>query len=272
MSGLSSSRLGSALVAEHRKLVSTRIWWILALAMAAYLAFVGGVLALSISVTPPGEAAPPLVGIDAALSTYGVLNAIGYVFPLVVGTVAVTTEHRHGTIDQTYLAEPRRGVVLLAKLLGTVPVGLFLGVVGTLGLVATAAPVLAWQGQGSYLGSGRVWQTLLLGVVVTALWAVLGAAFGAVLTNQVAAIVVILAFTQFVEPVARVALGAFESVSGVAAYLPGAAADAVVGASAFSGFGGGDLLPRWVGALVLLAYVAVLGAVGWWRSSRHDVR
>ncbi len=148
----------------------------------------------------------------------------------------------------------------MAKLLGTVPVGLFLGVVGTLGLVATAAPVLAWQGDGAYLDSGRVWQTLLLGVVVTALWAVLGAAFGAVLTNQVAAIVVVLAFTQFVEPVARVALAAFEPVSGVAAYLPGAAADAVVGASLFSGFGGGDLLPRWGGALVLLAYVAALGA------------
>lgn len=264
-------RLRAALVAEHRKLVSTRIWWILALAMAAYLAFVGGVLALSATVTPPGEAAPQMVGIDAALSTYGVLNAIGYVFPLVVGTLAVTTEHRHRTIEQTYLAEPRRGVVLLAKLLGTVPVGMMLGVVGTLGLVATAAPVLAWQGDGAYLTSGRVWETLLLGVVVTALWAVLGAAFGAVLTNQVAAIVVVLAFTQFVEPIARVALAAFEPVSGVAAYLPGAAADAVVGASFFSGFGGADLLPRWGGALVLLAYVAALGLVGWWRARASDV-
>ena len=121
------SRMRAALLAEHRKLVSTRIWWILALAMAGYLAFIGGVLALSATVTPPGEGAPQLGGIDAALSTYGVINAIGYVFPLVVGTLAVTTEHRHRTIEQTYLAEPRRGVVLVAKLLARDAAGHLVG-------------------------------------------------------------------------------------------------------------------------------------------------
>ena len=66
-------------------------------------------------------------------------------------------------------------------------------------------------------------------IVVTA---VIGVAFGSVLTNQVAAIVVILAFTQFVEPIARLALGAFDVTDGIAKFLPGAAADGLVGLGA----------------------------------------
>jgi len=102
---------------------------------------------------------------------------------------------------------------------------------------------------------------------------VLGAAFGAVVPNQVAAIVAVLAFTQFVEPIARLGLSAVDSLSGVAAFLPGAAADSVVGASLFGEIsgGGGDLLPGWAGALVLLAYAAVLTVVGRWTTFARDV-
>ena len=64
-------------------------------------------------------------------------------------------------------------------------------------------------------------------------------AFGSVVPNQVAAIVVILAFTQLVEPIARIALGAFDLTDGVAKFLPGAAADALIGASLFGEMGGG---------------------------------
>ena len=45
----------SAVVAEYRKLVSTRLWWILLCALAGYLAFVGGVLAFSIAFAPDDE-------------------------------------------------------------------------------------------------------------------------------------------------------------------------------------------------------------------------
>ena len=105
------SRFIAALAAEWRKLTSTALWWVLALGMAAYLAFVGAAMAFSLTVAPEGQA-PPLGGLDAALTVYGVLNAVGYVFPLVVGTLLVTTEVRHRTLTQTLLDEPRRGVVL----------------------------------------------------------------------------------------------------------------------------------------------------------------
>ena len=264
------SRFTAALAAEWRKLTSTALWWVLALGMAAYLAFVGAAMAFSLTVAPEGQA-PPLGGLDAALTVYGVLNAVGYVFPLVVGTLLVTTEVRHRTLTQTLLAEPRRGVVLGAKLVLAAGIGLLYGVAGVVGLVAAGAPVLSAVGDGAFLGDPQVVRALLLGVLVTGLWAVLGTGFGAVVPHQVAAVVAILAFTQFVEPIARLALGAVDGLSVVSAYLPGAAADAVVGASLVSQMGDVDLLPAWAGALVLLGYAAALTLAGRLTTFARDV-
>lgn len=264
----------AALAAEYRKLLSTRMWWILLLALAGYLAFIGGVMALSLTVAPQEQgAAPPLAGADLAAAVYGLTNAIGYVFPLVIGSLAMTTEFRYRTITQSLLVEPRRGVLLAAKLLATVPLGLLYGVVGTVAVVGVSAPILASAGDGAFLTDRDVVEVILIGVVVTALWAVIGVAFGSVLTNQVAAIVVILAFTQLVEPIARIALGAFDPTEGVAKFLPGAAADGLMGASFYAAFGGAesDLLPRWAALLVLLAYAGGLAVLGRLTTLRRDI-
>ena len=265
----------AALLAEHRKLVSTRLWWILLLLMAAYLAFLAAVIAFSVTVEVGSGAAAPGVpgasGREAAEIVYSLINAIGYVFPLVVGSLMVTAEFRHGTISQSLLVEPRRGVLLGAKLVVGFALGLLYGVVAALAVVAGGAPVLAGVGDGAFLGDPVVLRLLLYGVLVTALWAVIGVAFGSVTTNQVAAIVVIVAFTQFVEPIARLGLGSVDAVAGVSSYLPGAAADAVIGASFFASIGSGELLPRWAGLLVLLAYAVVLAVVGRLTTLRRDL-
>lgn len=264
----------AALVAEYRKLVSTRLWWVLLVALAAYLAFVGGVLAFSLAFAPDDQqGGQPLAGVDAAASVYGLINAIGYVFPLVIGSLLVTSEFRHQTITVSLLVEPRRSVFLGGKLLLAVPLGLLYGLVGTVAIVAASAPLLAWGGDGAFLGDGAVLQALVLGIVVTALWTIIGVAFGAVVPNQVAAIVVLLAVTQFVEPVARVALGAFDVTDSVARFLPGAAADGLIGASLISELAGGsaDLLPRWAALLVLLGYAGVLAVVGRMTTLRRDI-
>lgn len=264
----------AALVAEYRKLVTTRMWWVLLLALAAYLAFIGATLGFSLVVAAENdESGLALQGIDAAAAVYGLTNAIGYVFPLVIGSLAMTTEFRHQTITQSLLVEPRRGVFLGAKLLATIPVGLLYGVVASASVVLASAPLLHWLGDGAYLAEPEIVEVLLLSVVVTALWAVIGVAFGSVVTNQVAAIVVILAITQFVEPIARVALGAFDALDGVARFLPGAAADGIIGASLLGSMDGGsaDLLPRWAAFLVMLAYAGVLAGIGRYTTLRRDI-
>jgi ABC-2 type transport system permease protein len=264
----------AALIAEYRKLVTTRLWWILLALMATYLVFISAVLAFSLTVdsgADVGFGIEPLSGEHAATTVYSLVNSIGYVFPLIIGSLAMTTEFRHQTITQTLLVEPRRSVLLAAKLLATVPIGLAYGVVAVLAVVLGGAPILALQGDGAFLGDADVVTSLVLGVLVVAIWAVVGAAFGSVVTNQVAAIVIILSFTQFVEPIARVGLGAVDELSAVSAFLPGAAADAVIGASVFSTAGTVDLLSRVEGAVVLLTYAAVFAAIGRATTLRRDI-
>ncbi|MGH9269974.1 MAG: ABC transporter permease [Ilumatobacteraceae bacterium] len=263
----------AALRAEHRKLVSTPLWWVLLIVSAAYLALIGAALAFSISAddasTTPGI--PSLDGVDAASSVFSLVNAIGYVFPLVIGSLAMTSEFRYRTITQSVLVEPDRTTLLIAKLLATIPLGLLYGVVGVAAVVAGGAPVLAWRGDGAFLTDGAVVPVLLLGVVVTALWAVLGVAFGSVVSNQVAAIVIILAVTQLVEPAARLGLGAVDALDEVGQFLPGAAADAVMGAGFFNQLGDGALLPRWAGLVVFAGYAVVLAVIGRNTTLRRDI-
>src|SRR5699024_6542255 len=114
------------------------------------------------------------------------------------------------------------------------------------------ALVLALRGEPTLLGDGDVLLTLGRSVLALTVWAMVGVGFGAALRNQVAAVVVLLAFTQFVEPMVRLLLGAFESTQGVVRWLPGAAGEAVTGSSFYASSGIGDLLPWWQGLLALV--------------------
>jgi len=266
----------AALLTEYRKLVSTRFWWILLIVMAGYLAFLAAVIAFSVNAgSGDGSGGAPGVpassGVEAATIVYSLINAIGYVFPLVIGSLAMTSEFRHGTITQSLLVEPRRGVLLAAKLLAAVPLGLLYGVVACVAVVVGGAPVLALAGDGAFLGDSEVLQVLVYGALVTVVWAAIGVAFGALVTNQVAAIVVIIAFTQFVEPIARVGLASVDDLAGAAAYLPGAAADAVIGASFFASMGSAEVLSRGAGIVVLLAYAGALALLARWTTLRRDL-
>lgn len=270
----------AAVASEYRKLVSTRLWWVLLIIMAGYLAFIAAVMAFSL--TTVADAVADADGdfsfgietessLDSATTVYSLVNSVGYVFPLVIGTLIMTNEFRHRTITQSLLVEPRRSVLLIAKLVISVPVGLLYGLVAVLSVVAGGAPILALQGDGALLGDGEVLAVLAFGVLAIAIWVVVGTAFGSVVTNQVAAMVIILAFTQFVEPIARVGLGAVDQLSGVSAFLPGAAADALIGASLFSTIGSGSMLSRGAGAAVLLTYAVAFAAIGRFTTLRRDI-
>lgn len=252
-----------ALTSELRKLLSTRLWWILLIGMAGYMAFLGVVLAFSLA---QGSSMTGGSGVitdrDVVLSTYTLATALGYVFPLVMGALIITSEVRHQTLTPTFLFEPRRGVVLVAKLVVAGVLGIAFGLAGVAGALAGGAPVLVFQDIPLLLGDTEVLTALALTTLALGLWALIGVGLGSLLPNQVASIVVILAFTQFVEPILRIGLAAFEVTQGVARFLPGAAAESVVGSSLYTVGGGLELLERWQGALVLLVYVAVLTLLG----------
>lgn len=269
----------SALVrSETTKQFSTSLWWILAIVLVAYVGFtaaiLGFVFAASSSRSLPGNApAIPADGLASVL--YSTATSVGYVFPLLIGTLMVTTEFRHKTLTPTFLATPRRGSVLVAKVIVGIGVGVLFGALGVLASVVPAAGLLAAYGVPTELGSGATWALFGRMIIAFALWVLVGIGVGALVRNQVGAIVGVLVFTQFLEPVGRAAAAFVEGLSDVTRFLPGAASDALVGASVFTaatpGAAGGGTLEWWVGGLVLLGYAVVLVVLGHLLSWRRDV-
>ncbi|MFD1825253.1 MULTISPECIES: ABC transporter permease [Mumia] len=262
----------AALTSEYRKWVSTRMWWILLLVMAVYMAFLAVVMAFSVTLEPvDGSGATAIGGVDAALTVYTLGNGLGYVFPLLAGAMSMTAEFRYQTITPSLLADPRRSVFLSAKLVSAALIGLAFGLVGTLSSVVAGAPILAWRGEGAFLDTGDVLVPVVLSVVALAIWAFVGVGVGTLITNQVAAIVVVLAFTQFVEPIVRLGMSSVDMLEGAAKFLPGAASEALVGASTYASLGMTDLLGRPAGALVFLGYGLLLAVIGRFTTLRRDI-
>lgn len=269
-----STAWAAALTSELRKVTSTSLWWILAGGAFVYLAFMGSVMAfgLSVPVEEGGMAAEGMRPEVLTMSVYGLPASMGYVFPLVLGALAITGEYRHRTLGQSLLVEPSRTRFLLAKVVVQGAFGLLLGVAAAAGVLAGAVAVLAATGTPTYLTTSEAWTTLGLGVLALALWGMVGVGFGALVPNQVASVVMILAFTQLIEPLLRLGLGALGDVAGeLALYLPGAAAEAFVGSSIYTVIGTADLLPRWAGGAVLLAYAVLFALVGRLTTLRRDV-
>jgi ABC-2 type transport system permease protein len=264
------SRVMGALRAEYTKVTTTRMWWVLALVLFAYvgvsaagISFVFGFQAEDMGV--PLGSLPPLV--------YSFASSVGYVFPLLIGALSVTNEFRHQTLTPTFLAGPRRGTVLSGKLVTAFTFGALYGAVGLLASGGIGALVLSLFGIDPMFGDSDTWALLARVLLAMALWGAVGVGVGVLIPSQVGSIVTILAFTQFLEPILRVAASFVREIGNVAQFLPGAASDSLVGSSFFA-IGpatAAATLEEWQGALVLGAYAAVLTALGFVVSWRRDV-
>ncbi|GAA1995968.1 ABC transporter permease subunit [Microbacterium ulmi] len=273
--------LVTATRSETTKQFTTAIWWILVIVLFAYVAFtsaaIGWVFSASATGALPGDG-PRLPSDGIAPTLYSTATAIGYVFPLLIGTLMVTTEFRHKTLTPTFLATPRRATVLWAKLLVGVLLGILYGIIGVVAAVAPAAGFLAGFGLDTDFTSSDTWAMFGRMLIAYVLWVIVGIGVGVLVRNQVGAIVGVLVFTQFLEPVARLAGSLVKEIGDITRLLPGAASDALVGASIFSGMGSAQggvpaetPLEWWAGGLVLLGYALVVLVIGYFTSWRRDV-
>lgn len=269
-----------AIASEFQKVFTTRMWWLLALLLVVYVAFLAGGFGafLGWAVENPDAAAsagqtqlPP--GLNLAPLIYSFASSIGYVFPVLLGALAVTGEFRHKTLTPTFLAEPHRSAVLSAKFVSQLIVGAGLGVVAFATSIATGAAALAAFGLDTGLDSGDTWALVGRGILAMALWGAIGVGLGSLVPNQVAAIVIVIAFTQFVEPILRLAATLSDITADIGQFLPGAASDALVGASFYTiaSVGAAESLDWWQGGLVLLGIGVVATLIGGATTWRRDV-
>ncbi len=181
------------------------------------------------------------------------------VLMLVLGVLTITTEFRHGTSSSTFLASPRRYPVLLAKLGAALLVGLLAGLAfvvvnGGLALGLTS-------GRGGELPSSGDLASVYAGVVVSfALLGAFGFGIGAIVRNQVGAIIAAIACFFVLSPLPELLPGS------IGEYFPAQALGALHGHVE-----GNGTLGQVEGGLVLAAWAGVLVAIGVALICRRDV-
>ena len=242
--------------AEVVKLRSIRTFRLLALGALALIA--AGVTATSLTASHTGGANP-------ARDTLA-LAGLAQTFALIAGALAVTTEFRHKTITQAVLITPRRTPLLTAKASTLTVAGLAFGLLATGAAAAIALPVLASRHITSHVDAAQLAAIIAGGAVATALAGALGVGAGAVIRNQVGAVVTVLGLLYVAEPL----LG-FIPHAGAAVQTYGLGGLAS-GATATTGFpASAHLLGQVPAALVLAAYAVAFLVAGAALLRRRDI-
>jgi ABC-type transport system involved in multi-copper enzyme maturation permease subunit len=192
------------------------------------------------------------------------LAAISDVFAFLLGVVIVGGEQSHGTITQTFLVEPVRERVLVAKAIVATALGALLALAAVAIVIAIASPWLSAKGIDLELGDGRLQRIILGTVLAAAVAAPLGVGWGAIFRRQGAAIAAALVYLLIGENILQPLLGDNRE------YSPASAFAAVVNAAEETGPDEG-LLAMWPGLLLSVVYTAAFLLAGIGTLGRRDV-
>jgi ABC-2 type transport system permease protein len=180
---------------------------------------------------------------------------------LLLGVLGMAGEYRHHTVTTTFLATPRRGRVVVAKLIAHVLVGALMGLATMAAAALVAVPWLA-SSDVALRVDGDVVRVVAGMVVAPALYAALGVTIGALVRNQTTAIATVLVWMLAVEGI----LGQVFHAATFVGWLPSA-----VGGNLTDVGSGRPHLSMPVAAVAFLAYVLVFGFLGVRLTARRDI-
>jgi hypothetical protein len=222
-------------------------------------------LGVAVTVLTAGAQGAPFRLEDPTLFATAVGSAAsGNLLVLVLGILMLTQEFRFGTATPSFLVTPRRSRVLLAKLAAVALTGVLFAVLSALVALGLAAALLAARGADVTLDS-TVLEVLAGVVLVLVLYGPIGIGVGALVRNQIAAVVLSLVWI-FVAEALLIAL-----LPDVGRWTPGGATNAVLQLGSAPLAGGDALLPVWGGALLLAVYAAAFSAAGAALTLRRDL-
>jgi ABC-type transport system involved in multi-copper enzyme maturation permease subunit len=243
-----TAQLSSELLKVH----TTRTVAILLLAAA-------GLTALGVFVEGISSTVAELAQDDQQRTLLGAGSSGAVLLATFAGVLAVTGEFRYGTIRPTLLVQPRRRVVLAAKLVVAGLTGLLFGAVCIALSLGAGLLILSARGVDAML-SGTEAAGLVAGTIAAAaLSALLGVAIGTLIRNQVGAVVAVVGYAFLVDATI------FAAEPTVGRYLPGKAGDALAGQPVE------HLLAPAAGALALAAWTLAFVVAATVRNDRSDV-
>jgi len=200
---------------------------------------------------------------DGQLKVVGWGTGIAALFASLLGAMSITAEIRHGTIRPTFLATPRRGRVITAKLIAGALTGVAIGLLAEGLTAAIEAAGLAARGIHIQLTAGDYLQLFAGGAAAGALFAAIGVGLGAIVRQQVGAIVALCVWLLLIE---TTLIG---NIPSAGKYAPGAAAGAIAGAIQTQT--PAKLVAPALGLLLLAAYAAFAAGAGALLTNRRDV-
>jgi ABC-2 type transport system permease protein len=189
------------------------------------------------------------------------LTDFSSLFIALLGIIGITGEWRHRTITSSVLAAPDRIRLLAAKTIAYAVAGVVMSLVVTLTSFAVGSIILAARNIDS-LGVADLADILWRNLLIAGLVGALGVGIGAVVRNQIAAVVGVLALSFAVEPLLIGLVpdvGRFGPTSGA----PNAILDLQ--------FGDEKQLQPGVAILVMLGWIATFLAMGGALLKRRDL-
>jgi ABC-2 type transport system permease protein len=232
---------------EWIKLFTTRATWVMiGIGLLGEALFAGLYVGLA-SLAEVGE-------IDEVAPGVGLI----LVLMLVLGVLLITTEFRHGTSSSTFLAAPRRYPVLAAKLVLALAVGVLVGLAFTVVNGGLALPLLDSRG-GHLPATGEIVRSYGGVVISLGLMCAFGFGVGAIVRNQVGAIVAAIAFFFILSPLPELLPG------NLGDYFPAQTIGSLQNNPQDDGLG------QVAGGLVFAAWTFALCAIGTVLICRRDV-
>lgn len=243
--------------AEFLKLRTTQVWFWLLLATVA----VSALLVVGQLLSDGGvRTAADVPNMFASSST-------AYIVVFVLGVLGVTTEFRYQTITPTVLQTPSRWAIVTAKMITYAIVGAIYALVAVVVQIAMAVPWLSTRGITVDFGNGQVLHAILAVFGVVALFGIVGLGVGALLRNQIVAVVVGLVFLLILENI----ILAIPKVRVAWPYTPAGASQAILYTSGPSSVNDVHLLSTAGGVIVLLLWAFVPAVVGAAYSMNRDI-
>jgi ABC-type transport system involved in multi-copper enzyme maturation permease subunit len=186
-------------------------------------------------------------------------GGVALIFSSLAGVLLITSEYRYGTIHPTLLITPRRSRVLTAKLTAGLLAGLAFGAAAIALALGIGSLILAARGITPALHARQIALLIAGALTGVALRGALGVGLGAIVRNQVAAVIGLLAWDFVINGLL------FGLAPSVGRFMPTLAANALMGLKT------PHLLPPAAGGAVLVAWTLTLALAGLALTQRRDV-
>lgn len=282
---------GRLIRAEILKIRTTSTWWLFAIGIVVFTA-----LALFINGSQHHyDLFPSLAGADAAerarlLATaakahsHAGLQAIAsdmmtageffsVLFVMLLAILVVTNEFFHQTATATFMTNPHRTAVIMAKLAAAIAFAVFFWLIATVLDLTTTVIFLHSQHVSISLGDWVVVRSVLLNLLAYTMWAIFGLGLGTLLRSQIGAVVtgmnVYLVGLAAVQVIFRLIHNFYphDWVLGGTVIAPSVASLVMTTPGRLYQ----HAAPQWLGLLVMIGYAVVLGGLGIFLARRRDI-